>query len=290
MNAKLALYAGLLSATTISATAAASPHHPQRPYVRPPAQAPAYAPATVEIDNETGLMVDVFIDGVFRGSIRDDQEANFTSDPGLRRVTVQLQDGSLAYDDHVQLYALRETEIDLRPMLATLVLDNDGVSPLWVTVPGIAPFWLMPNTNQRLQVAPGLIHVEGAMYGKQGLRTVVSQDLYTRPASTLVADLGWSPPPPASRLTVRNLENSAIRVYIGGNEVAALQPGEASTLEVRPGQHMVTIVSNRGGILYNDHVGFTDDQVRSVLIRDGRYFDEGTSRWDRGQPVAWVRR
>ena len=70
-----------------------------------------------------------------------------------------------------------------------------------------------------------------------------------------------------------------------------LQPGEARTLEVKPGRRMVTVVADRGGILFNDRVSFLDDQIRTVKVERGRYADLGSSSCDmRGQRVAWTRR
>jgi hypothetical protein len=287
MNATFALHAGLLAVCLTSSTAVAGPYHPQRPSPPPVAYVPALS--TLEIDNHTGLLVEVFVDGRFVGAVRDGQDYDFPSQPGTRRVTVKLQDGTVAYDQTLRLNPHAEAEVELGPLLATVVLDNDGNSPLWVTVSGVAPFWLMPDTRQSLQLRPGPVHVDGAVYGPRGLATVVSQDLFARPAATLIADLGWSPAPPSSRVTIHNHERTDVRVYVAGAEIAALRPGSSTTMEVRPGQHQVTVVANHGGILFNDRVSFVDDQVRTVLLRDGRCHDQGNTRWDRGQTVAWAR-
>jgi hypothetical protein len=244
---------------------------------RPSVYVSASTPTALQVDNDTGVLAEVFIDGAFRGKVRPTGEQMFPARPGTRQVTVKLPDGNLAYSGRVHLLPMQTTEIEIDPPVATLVLNNDGRSPLFVSIAGQPSFWMLPNARRSLQVIPGLTIVKTAVFGVSGLKTIDTHRVTTRMASTQTVRVGWAPAPPASQLTVKNLDNRTVRVYISGEEIASLRPGMSKTVEVRPGDHWVTMVSHDAGILYNKRVAFVDNQVRTVRVQDGRSHDQGAA-------------
>ncbi len=264
-----ALITTFLIATSFATPAFAGPHHDQ---------------VGLRVDNDTQSAVDVYIDGSWRGTVRVRDERTFTSTPGRHDVQMIAQDtGAPLYRNALVLTPSRVLEIELEAALAQLQLHNKGRDALYVTVEHNPGFWLMPGSRQVVQVRPGIADVTTAMYTPYGLQTIGQYSWQLTGGLTIDRDIGFiAPPPPArvvatrpaaparSRITVTNQENSTIRVYIGGAEIAAIKSGRTESFSVPPGRQMVTVVEHRGRILYNEPVTFDPRKDHVVRIANSR--------------------
>jgi hypothetical protein len=234
-------------------------------------------PGGVMVTNDSGQQVEVYVDGQWRGSIRDDDQRVFSAWPGSHDVRVAWPDGTAVASDRVQLAPGRPSSMVVRPPPTTFALTNQGQAPLWVEVPGVAPFWMLPGMNQSLTLGvTGPLPVVTSVYGRGGLVPVGQLSLNPCPGHVVQAPLGFVAAAPATTVTVTNLEDHTLRVYLGGTEVAVIPVGETRTWDVRPGRTDVMIVEHGDGVLFSQAVTFDPRNDHRIRVRRGATMVETT--------------
>jgi hypothetical protein len=259
MKAGFGRIAALLAVSSVAAA-----RGPMPPQAGPPVTA-------VWIDNDAGGQVEVWLDGVWRGSVRAGDERAFTTTPGAHGLSAMWSDGTPLITQTVVTSPQGLTRVRVTPPMATVNLSHRGQAPVWVEVPGVAPFWMLPGAVQQLTLplASGMT-VTTSVYGRMGLTPVASVPLFLRAGQVTVAEVGWTAVAPSSTVTLTNLEDHLVRVYIGGAEVAVVPPGQSRTWEVAPGRFQVLIVEQTDGVVLDQVVTFDPRRDHLVRVTGGR--------------------
>ncbi|MCB9679944.1 MAG: hypothetical protein H6733_00605 [Alphaproteobacteria bacterium] len=228
-------------------------------------------PAGVYVDNDSGLEVDVFVDGAWRGSVRANDERTFSTLPGQRSVVVRTHGTNLElFDSRLALSPARSTSVRVLPPVSHLTLVNDGPAPLLVDLSTTRDdFWLLPGTRRTLDVVPGFTRVTTSVYTLHGMAAVSTYDLRLAAGTSAIQDIGRLPPPPSSHVAFTNYEHTPLRVYVAGREVAVIPPRSTREVDIDAGRVMVTVAQDGGRILYNAPVTFEAASRHVVEVRGG---------------------
>lgn len=220
--------------------------------VAQPAWAWPVPPSSLQVDNDSGFDVQVFVDGAFRGEVRHSDDRGFGTLPGAHQVTVRTErEGLVLLDGRVDVSPGRATRVVLTPPRTRLTLVNDGEAPLLVRLSHDSqPFWLVPGATQQSELPSGRVLVTTSVWTFEGLIAVDRRDLLLQPGRAQRETLGWSPRT-LSRVTLSNDERSPLRIYVDGNEVAFLPPRHTREITLLPGRHLVAVVDASGRMLYN---------------------------------------
>lgn len=227
-------------------------------------------PGGVQITNTSGRQVDIWVDGAWRGALADRDTRTFSALPGAHSLQVAWPDGTQLLQSQVNLSSGRATSVQIAPPPTTLALGNHGAAPLWVELPGVTPFWMMPGTDTRLTLhsnAP--IPLQASIYGRQGLIPVSQQTLAPCAGHVVQAEIGWTAPTPSTTITVTNLEDHTLRIYVAGQEAAVVPVGQTRSWEVTPGRFEVMVVEHQDGVLFQQTVSFDPRNDHRLRVQRG---------------------
>jgi hypothetical protein len=229
-------------------------------------------PAFVEVRDDAGTDVDLYVDGAWLGPVTSGTTGSFRASAGRHTLTVRARvDGAILSDQRLDLLPGRSTFLPIAPPRVALQLANHGPAPLYVTVAGDARgFWLTPGTRQRVDVAVGVVPITTSVYGPRGLVPVDRHDVIVPyGARGLVQELGWAAGPPTTALTLTNHERTTVRVWIAGREVAVIPPGATRQVQVAAGRHPVVVTEDGGRVLWDAPATFAARGRYDVEIRHG---------------------
>lgn len=246
-----------------SPAAQASPHHGYHPV--------APAPGGVSLDNDSGVAIDLYIDGAWRGEVARGDTRTFSTLAGRRQVVVRAHDlGVVLFDDRMTLQSGRPVPVRIVPPTTRVTLKNQGGAPLYASMAGVqGGVWLLPGGHHTLEVAGFQAVVTSSLYTRYGLTPVDADVLRLTPGRAMVHSLGFTAVAPNSQLSVTNHERRTVRVFIGGQEVVAIPPRSTRSFETTAGRHMVTVAEDGGRILYNQAADFTPNSRHTIELRDG---------------------
>lgn len=224
----------------------------------------------LQVVNDSGAELVVYVDGSFRGNVRIADQRSFTTPPGAHDVQITWTDRTPILRDRVVTSLQRPTVLRVPPPVVPVVLTNSSPGPVWLDLAGReADLWLLPGARHTVHLPIGTTSpLTTSVYGPRGLVPVQQLDLVARAGATV--EVGFYAPPPASTITLTNQDARTLRVYIAGQEVAMVPPGQTRAWEVAPGRFDVLVVEERGRVLFQQAVTFDPRRDHNLRVVNGR--------------------
>ncbi len=235
----------------------------------------------LDVDNDTGRSVTVYMDGNSLGTVYRGDERRFAFGSGNHQILIKDDRGTVLYRRAGTFMSGEDLEANLLPPLSELTLIHPGgATPLLVDLPQMRPFWLLPGQRKEVELAPGMIEIEVMSLGYDGRVDRDEYRLSLRPGSDLsyrigdapqqrpgTPDAGWSAR--SSTLKLINRDDRELTVYINGRFRGTIDEDESETFEVRAGDHDIKLVNRRGRVVYDGDIRMSWFDREALVIEDG---------------------
>ena len=235
----------------------------------------------LDVDNDTGRSVTVFMDGNSLGTVYRGDERRFAFGSGSHHIVIKDDRGNVIYRRAGTFIAGEDLQANLLPPLSELTLIHPGgATPLLVDLPQMRPFWLLPGQRKEVELAPGMVEIEVMSLGFDGR---VDRDEYRvslRPGTDLSYRIGdapnnrWEQPDPgwaarSSTLKLINRDDRELTVYINGRFRGTIDEDASESFEVRAGDHDIKLVNRRGRVVYDGDIRMDWFDREALVIEDG---------------------
>lgn len=208
-------------------------------------------PITLEVANRTGDTWFVRVGGEPRGSVAAGATLALRGLPA-GELTLQATNDNLRLNlrEVIDAPAGGVVSWTLEPLFARLRVFNQREAPVEVLVDGISVGWALPGEQTVLDAVPAGQRVIIARHadGRGAVQTarylaVGSEVVWTVPQASLGGRALDAPEPPEGMALVwmTNRCGQTVRVFVGGEPRARVEPGASAQIVVTPGSHNLTV-------------------------------------------------
>jgi len=204
----------------------------------------------IEVENESGVRLEVRIDGERRGGLDPGQDRDFEVEPGHHTVVLRFQ-GETIHREDVYVGRGDEEHVDSPRLFADLRVTNSSRKSMLVAIGGDAPFWLGAGQSVSVPARIGDVRVRSWLEARSG-KLVEPTDELVR-VGRRGAEVRLEGRQPASLFVALNLPVSG-QLLLDGQSVGWLNAWGQQRFEVRPGSYEATVVDANGRLLYRAQV------------------------------------